>query len=209
MILITGATGLLGSYIARYLVAAGLPVRAIKRATSDLSLLAEAKDQIEWVDADVLNIPSLEDAFQGVSYIYHSAAAISFKKSERERMMKINIEGTANVVNVANYMGVQRLLHVSSVAALGKGKTDTMLNEDAVWEDSPYDTGYGLSKYLGELEVWRGMVEGLDAVIINPSTILGAGRWSDSSTRIFSKVEEGLSFYPKGSNGYVDVRDVA
>lgn len=209
MILITGATGLLGSYIARYLVAAGLPIRAIKRATSDLSLLAESKDKIEWVEADVLDIPALEEAFQGVTHIYHSAAAISFNKKERDRMLKINIEGTANVVNVALDMGVQRLLHVSSVAALGKGKTDTLLSEDAVWEDSPYDTGYGLSKYLGELEVWRGMVEGLDSVIINPSTILGAGRWSDSSTRIFSKVEEGLSFYPKGSNGYVDVRDVA
>lgn len=209
MILITGASGLLGSYIARYLVQDGRAVRGLRRKTSDMSLLAGADKVMEWVEGDVMDVMALEEAMQGVTQVIHSAAIVTFLAAKKPYMMKVNIEGTANVVNVALDMGVERMLHISSVAALGKGKPNTLLDETVEWEESPYDSGYGLSKYLGEMEVWRGMVEGLNAAIINPSTILGAGRWSDSSTRIFSKVEEGLSFYPTGSNGYVDVRDVA
>lgn len=209
MILVTGATGLLGSYIARYLVKSGHQVRAIKRPTSDLSLLAEAKDAIDWVEGDVLDIVSLEDAFAGVTQVYHSAATISFKPSERDYMFKVNVEGTANVVNVALHTGVHKLLFVSSVAALGKGKPGILLDEEAEWEDSPYDSGYGFSKYLAEMEVWRAMLEGLHAVILSPSMILGAGKWSDSSLKIFSRTAAGLSFYPVGTNGFVDVRDAA
>lgn len=209
MILITGATGLLGSYIARYLVSEGRAVRGLRRKTSDMSLLAGADKAMEWTEGDVLDVVALEEAMQDVTHVIHSAAVVTFLAAKKPYMMQVNIEGTANVVNVALDMGVQRLLYISSVAALGKGKPDTVLHEDIEWEESPYDSGYGLSKYLAEMEVWRGMVEGLNAAIINPSTILGAGRWSDSSTRIFSKVEEGISFYPTGSNGYVDVRDVA
>lgn len=209
MILVTGATGLLGSYIARYLVSKGERVRAIRRSSSDLSLLAEATDKIEWVEGDVLDIVALQDAFEGVDYVYHSAATISFRPSEQNHMFKVNVEGTANVVNTALDLGIKKLLFVSSVAALGKGKPGIVLDEDAEWEDSPYDSGYGLSKYLAEMEVWRAMLEGLKAVIINPSTILGAGKWDDSSLKIFSRTERGLSFYPTGTNGFVDVRDVA
>lgn len=209
MILLTGATGLLGSYLARYLVLQSKEVRALKRPTSDLSLLGDAKDYIEWVDGDLLDITSLEEAMDGVDQVYHSAAFISFLPKQKQQMFKINVEGTQNIVNMALDMNVQKLLHVSSIAAIGKGKPETLLTEETAWEESPYDFGYGLSKYLGELEVWRGMVEGLNSVIINPSTIMGAGRWSDSSTKMFQRVNDGLSFYPKGSNGFVDVRDVA
>ncbi|MDX2002432.1 MAG: NAD-dependent epimerase/dehydratase family protein [Chitinophagales bacterium] len=209
MVLVTGATGLVGSYLTKYLLKANKQVRAIKRPSSDLSLLGDYVAQIEWVDGDVLDIVSLEDAMQGVEQVYHAAAFISFRPSQRQQMLKINAEGTANVVNVALQQGIKKLLYFSSVTALGTSKHGEILDEKSEVLDADYDSSYGLSKYLGEIEVWRGMLEGLKAVIVNPSLILGAGRWSDSSLKLFSQVDHGIDFYPVGSNGYVDVRDVA
>lgn len=208
-VLVTGATGFIGSYLCRYLLERGFDVRALKRKTSDLSLLGDCQTKIEWIEGDVLDVDSLNIAMDGVKKVYHSAAVVSYSKRNEKSLFKVNVEGTANVVNTAIDLKIEKLLHISSVAALGKAKSDEILKESQQWEENKNNSPYGLSKHMAEMEVWRGIAEGLSAVIINPSFVLGAGRWSDSSVKVFERVYEGLSFYPKGSNGYVDVRDVA
>lgn len=209
MVLVTGANGFLGSYLVRYLLQQGYPVRAIKRPTSDLSLLGDAAEQVEWVTGDVLDIPSLEQAMEGVDKVYHSAAVVTFDPKDLAQLFKVNVEGTSNVVNVALAKGVRKLLFVSSIAAIGKNMKVDRISEATEWEDNKYNMPYGISKYQAEQEVWRGVAEGLDAVVVNPSFILGAGKWSDSSVQVFDKVAKGTPFYPAGSIGMVDVRDVA
>lgn len=207
-VFITGATGFLGSYLAKALLLQGHEVSALKRATSDLSMLGEAAAQIKWHEGDVTDVLSLEEAMEGVEQVYHAAAMLAFGGKSFDKMLKVNVEGTANVVNVALSQGVQKLLYVSSITALGKSKDNSAIDETGDWETSPMESQYGHTKYLGELEIWRGIAEGLDAVIINPSTILGAGKWSEGSIQIFHQVAKGVPFYPTGSNGFVDVRDV-
>lgn len=207
-VFVTGATGFLGSYLVRTLVAQNYHVRALKRAKSDLSLLGDAATKVAWVEGDVNDIVSLEDAMEGVDQVYHAAALLAFGGRNFNRMYKVNVEGTANVVNAALKMGVKKLLYVSSITALGESKDNSPIDENGDWEASPMESEYGHTKYLGELEIWRGVAEGLDAVIINPSTILGAGKWEDGSIQIIHQVAKGVPFYPTGSNGFVDVRDV-
>ncbi|HXH18462.1 MAG TPA: NAD-dependent epimerase/dehydratase family protein [Chitinophagales bacterium] len=209
MILVTGSTGFLGSYLVRYLVRDGLHVRALKRPTSDLSLLAEAKDKVEWVEGDVTDIPALEDAFKGIEKVYHAASVVALEAPGRKRMLKVNVEGTANVVNVALAKGVKKLLYVSSSSALRMPAGGGWIDEHTEPEKNGLDSDYGISKFLGEREVWRGMAEGLKAVVVNPTVLLGAGRWAETSARIFGAVAKGQLFYPTGSTGYTDVRDAA
>src|SRR5690606_9776453 len=141
---------------------------------------------------------------------YHVAGMISFVPSERDKMLKINIEGTANVVNACLDASVEKLMHVSSVAAFGNSKENVLLDESAQWEEDDIKSPYARSKFLGEMEVWRGMAEGLKAVIVNPSLIVGPGYWIGSGpAAIFNKIDEGVPVYTYGTNGYVDVRDVA
>ena len=209
MILVTGGSGLVGSYLIRQLLENGeTQIRAIKRTTSDLSLLEDVTDKIEWIEGDVMDILSLEEAFKDVSQLYHCAAIVSYDPKDRQKMMRINAEGTANVVNVSLEKGISKMVHVSSIAALGRTKKVEKLSEKTVWSDSKYNSNYGISKFLSENEVWRGIAEGLNAVIVNPSIILGAGKWGDTSTKLFKEVANGLKFYPPGVTGYVDVRDV-
>lgn len=208
-VLVTGASGFIGSYLCRFLLKKGFDVKALKRRTSDLSLLGNSANEIEWIEGDVLDIDSLSTAMEGVDKVYHSAAVVSYDSKQDKNLFKVNVEGTANVVNIALDNNISKLLHISSVAALGKAKANEIMDEKVEWEDDSTNSAYGFSKYLAEMEVWRGMAEGLPAAIINPSFVLGAGKWTDSSVRVFQRVYEGLSFYPKGSNGYVDVRDVA
>ncbi len=208
MILVTGATGLVGSYLCRQLIADGKQVRAIRRKSSALTVLGDAADKIEWVYGDVTDVSSLEYAMPGVEQIYHCAAYVGYAPKDREMVFKINVEGTANVVNLAIDFGVKKLLHVSSIAALGKDVKKGVITESTEYQDSKYNSIYGQSKFLAEQEAWRGMAEGLDVVVVNPSLILGAGRWNTSSLQVFSKLDEGVSFYSKGSSGYVDVRDL-
>ncbi len=209
MILVTGATGFVGSYLTRYLIKNGNAVRAIRRSSSDLSLLAEAKDKVEWIEADVLDVPSLEEAFKGIKKVYHLASLISFDPAERTKMMKVNIEGTANVVNVALQAGIAKMVYASSYSSLGRSENNDLIDENADWDKNSHDTYYSISKLQAEQEVWRGIAEGLNAVIVNPTLVLGAGKWSDSSTQLFGAVAKWQPFYPIGSTGYVDVRDVA
>jgi dihydroflavonol-4-reductase len=165
--------------------------------------------QIEWVEGDILDLAALSRAMAGVTVVIHTAAVISFNPADRTRMHKINVEGTANIVNVCLANGVSKLCYVSSVAALGRKKNDHQISEDSKWEHSAYNSYYGQTKYLAELEVWRGMAEGLSGVIINPSIILGPGNWGQGSTKLFKYVWDEHAFYTGGSISYVDVRDVA
>lgn len=209
-ILITGGTGFLGAYIIRELIEKKYAVRAIRRTGKLPAFIPkEILDRVEWVEGDILDVVSLEEAMHNVDAVIHSAGMISFVKKDHDRMQKINIEGTANVVNIALEKNVNRFVHISSVAALGRTVHGGKVNEEKKWENSKVNTGYGESKYRGELEVWRGISEGLNGVILNPSTFLGYGDWNTGSCAIFKNVYEEFKWYAPGINGFVDVEDVA
>jgi len=215
-ILITGATGLVGSTVARQFLAENHIVYALFRPGSDRSLLADIENKIQWVEGDILDISSLEKAIEEVEYVVHTAAVVSFIPKERKMMYKVNMEGTANVVNVCLKSDIKKLCHVSSIAALGRPDSrkiiegqDMVIDEEQRWEESPENSEYAKSKYLAELEVWRGIEEGLNAVIVNPTLILGEGDWAKSSTQIFRYVFQEKPFYTEGIANYVDVQDVA
>ncbi|MEM6965427.1 MAG: SDR family NAD(P)-dependent oxidoreductase [Bacteroidota bacterium] len=208
-ILVTGGTGFVGSYLLRQLVEKGYNnIVAIKRKSSRMDLVEEVKDKIEWVDCDILDVLGLEKAMEDVQQIYHAAAVVSFDSKQRKKMHQVNIQGTANVVNIALTQEVEKLVHVSSIAAIGRRKKLKIISEKTKWETSDFNSEYGISKYLSEQEVWRGIAEGLSATIINPGVILGAGFWEEGSASFFSKMWKGNRFYGKGGSGFVDVRDV-
>lgn len=218
MILVTGGTGLLGSHLLIELVRAGKLVRALKRERSDTSMVHkifsyylsdpdELFQKIEWVDADLLDFTALEDALDGVSEIYHCGAMVSFHPKDHPLMLKVNIDGTTNLVNLSVEKKIRKFLYVSSVATLGRNHSAGFTDEETFWKTSIKNTAYSISKYGGEREVWRGMEEGLNAVIVNPSVILGPGFWEGTSG-LFTLLHKGLKYYPKGMNGYVDVKDV-
>jgi nucleoside-diphosphate-sugar epimerase len=210
-ILVTGGTGFLGSYIIKGLLNKNYAVRAIRRNTSKLPFYIprEIFDRVEWVEGDVLDVVSLEKAMEGVEAVIHSAAVISFLKQEKKWMNQVNIQGTANVVNMALEKNISRLVHISSVAALGRSASGAKINEEKKWLDSKLNSHYGISKQKAEMEVWRAMGEGLNAVIVNPSTVLGFGDWNTSSCRIFKNIYEEFPWYTEGINGFVDIEDVA
>ena len=220
MILLTGATGLLGSHIAYELLQQGKKIRALKRKDSNSTLIEkifsfytnehiELLNAIEWVEGDVLDLGSLEDAMVGITHVYHCAAMVSFLPKEKDKMMQVNIEGTANVVNAAMHAGVKKLCHISSIAALGSTIDGSMITEETWWKNNPSNSYYAISKYGAEREVWRAAEEGLNVVIVNPSFIIGPGDTSKSSSEAFGILRKGASWYTNGVNGYVDVRDVA
>ncbi len=215
-ILITGATGLVGSATARRFLDKGHTVLALHRAGSDRSLLRGQEERIQWMEGDILDVLSLEKALEKVDYVIHAAAVVSFVPRDTSTMYKVNVEGTANVVNACLKKGIRKLCHVSSVAALGRPDPRQMeqdvpivIDETQRWTDSPNNSAYAKSKYLAELEVWRGIAEGLSAVIVNPSLILGEGDWQKSSTQLFKYVYDGKPFYTEGTVNFVDVRDIA
>ena len=220
MILITGGTGLLGSHLVYELARQGFKIRAIYRNVARIKSVEkvfqyyspndylEILNLIEWVKGDILDINSLEDAMAGISQVYHCAGLVSFARRDFDKLIKINRVGTANVVNVCLAFGVQKIAYVSSTAAIG-GANNSTISENTKWEMSPETSGYSISKYSAEKEVWRGVEEGLDCVIVNPSVIFGAGNWEESSLTIFRTVNNGLKFYTRGKNGFVDARDVA
>lgn len=215
-VLITGATGLVGSAVARELLSEGHEVSALYRKNSDRNLLLDIASRIQWIEGDILDITSLEVATEGIDFMVHTAAVVSFVPRDRKMMYKVNIEGTANVVNTCLKSGVRKLCHVSSIAAIGRPDSrkiipgqDITLDENQRWEDSPENSEYAKTKHLAELEVWRGIAEGLNAVIVNPTLILGEGDWSKSSTQIFRYVYKEKPFYTEGLANYVDVLDVA
>lgn len=220
MILVTGGTGLVGSYLLYELTRKGYKVRALLRPgkkpydTKKLfNCLSPENDrlieQIEWAEGDVLDPFSLSEAMQGVDYVYHCAALISFNPRELKEMLAVNVEGTSNVVNACLENGIKKLCHVSSIASLGQPENGEMIDENAKWKTSRINSGYAISKYGGEREVWRGIEEGLNAVIVNPSVIIGAGCHPKAINKLFHSIQNFIPFYSLGVNGYVDVRDVA
>ncbi|MEP6700361.1 MAG: SDR family NAD(P)-dependent oxidoreductase [Bacteroidota bacterium] len=209
-ILVTGGSGFLGSYIIKQLVEKGYAVRAIRRSTAiPFWISSSILNTVEWIEGDILDVVSLEEAMEGIDSIIHSAAVVSFAKKDRQTMYQVNVEGTANVVNIALEKKVKRLIHISSVAALGRTAGGGHVTEEKKWEESKVNTHYAKSKYKAELHVWRGISEGLEAVILNPGTILGYGDWNNSSCAIFKNVYEEFNWYSSGINGFVDVEDVA
>jgi dihydroflavonol-4-reductase len=209
-ILVTGGTGFLGAYIIKNLIEKGNSVRAIRRSPKLPFFIPKTiLDKVEWVEGDILDFHSLSDAMQGIDRIIHTAAIVSFSKKNRSEMYQTNIEGTANVVNAALENNVKRLLHVSSVAALGRTTKQEMIDESKKWEENKNNTHYAKTKHYAEMHVWRGFAEGLTGAVINPSTILGFGDWHQSSCAIFRNVYKGFPWYTKGINGFVGVEDVA
>ncbi|MCB9292492.1 MAG: NAD-dependent epimerase/dehydratase family protein [Lewinellaceae bacterium] len=209
-ILITGATGFVGSYLLRYLVEQGYSnLRAVRRRSSTMELPGPAAQKVEWVEGDITDPVFVEEAMSGIKRVFHGAAAVSFDPRDRDKMMKTNGDGTANIVNAALYEGIDKLLHISSIATLGGVRDGMTLSEKDTWQRSRFNTNYAISKYLAEQEAWRGMAEGLRVAIVNPSVILGSGKWEEGTARFFSQAYKGISFYPEGATGFVDVRDVA
>ena len=209
MYLVTGATGLIGSFICRAMLQAGYSLRGLRRDTSDMSLVADIHDKIEWVEGDLLDIVNLEKNMQGISGVIHSAAFISYDSRHEALMQKINVEGTSNIINVSLKQNVTHFLHMSSVAAVGKKVTDEYVDETHTITPDDNLTGYARSKWLAEVEVWRAIAEGLPAVVLNPSLVLGPGSLDKSSTQVFKYVWDEKRFYTAGIVNYVDVRDVA
>ncbi len=204
-ILVTGATGLIGTTLISRLLGQGKKVKAIYNKTAlphyDHPLYSQAQ-------CDILDVITLEEVMKDVEQIYHCAGLVSFHKKDEERLYKINVEGTANVVNAALNAGVKKLVHVSSVAALGRIREDEPIHEKMNWTPETSNSKYGESKHLGEMEVWRGIAEGMEAVIVNPTIILGPGNWNEGSTAIFKSAYYEFPWYTNGTSGFVDVRDV-
>lgn len=209
-VLVTGGTGFIGAYIIKELIEKGYSVRAIRRSNKLPFFISPGiVNKAEWVSGDILDVISLNEAMQGVDYVIHSAASVSFMRNERAVMYNTNVDGTANVVNFALENGIKKLVHISSISALGRTTAGEQVNEEKKWVTSKLNSHYGISKNKAEMEVWRAMGEDLDAVIINPSTVLGFGNWHDSSCAIFKNVYKGFKWYTKGINGFVSVEDVA
>ena len=216
MILVTGATGLVGSHLVCSLTAQDHKVRAIYRDEASLEKFkmvaarySKAQlDKVEWLEADLLDLISLEDACQGITTIYHAAAFISFDPRDQRKLRKINIEGTANLVNVALSKGVTKICHISSVATLGKALAGQAITEETEWNPQQPGSGYAISKYGAEMEIWRGGQEGLKVCMLLPSVILGEGHWNSASGNLIKKGANGMPFYTPGGSGFVDVQDV-
>lgn len=223
MILVTGATGLLGSHVVGQLISGGSDVRAMFRSEERKAVTehivhhyfpenaAELLTRVEWVSGDILDLTELEDAMRGCDQVVHCAALVSFDPKDFWRLFQHNRRGTANVVNTALDLGIEHLVYVSSTAAIGSDsvQNDGIRRETDHWNANEKASGYSLSKYSAEKEVWRAIEEGLPAAIVNPSVMFGPGSWNDSSLKIFRTLQEGLKYYTKGSNAFVDVRDVA
>lgn len=188
----------------------GYRVRAIRRSKQlPVFIPAIIFNKVEWIEGDVLDTGVLEKAMEGMDAVIHSAARVSFTGKDEREMYRINIEGTANVVNAALLKKISKLVHISSVAALGRTISGETVTEKKQWEDSDINTHYAVSKYHSELEVWRGSGEGLDTVIVNPSTILGYGDWNNTSCAIFKNAYQEFPWYSNGINGFVSVEDTA
>ena len=220
MILVTGGTGLLGSHLVYKLLQGDKKVRVLVREKSNkenihktISYYSNNADElvkkIEWAEGDILDIYSLTEALKDISEVYHCAANVSFLPEEAEEMMRGNVEGTANVVNACLEKSNVILCHVSSVAALPNSDKNSIITENTHWKGAVETSNYAISKYASEKEVWRGIEEGLQAVIVNPSIIIGPGEWKKSSTNMISASYKGIKFYTEGVAGFIDVRDVA
>ncbi len=221
MMLITGGTGLVGSHLLFRLTSQGESVKAICRASSNLDEVenlfrfyaneeaGELLKKIEWIEADLADYFSLENALEGINQVFHVAAMVSFNPGESQKMLQVNAEGTANLVNACLEKKVEKLCYVSSISSLGKPSNGDLIDENVEWQPDDNRSAYSHSKFRAEMEVWRASKEGLPVVIVNPSIIIGPVNWLRSSGRLFYSVYKGMPFYSDGTTGFVDVRDVA
>jgi len=182
---------------------------AIKRESSRLELLDGCEDKIQWIPASLQDIDLISEILPEVDVLIHTAAIVDFRKSKRDALYECNTHLVADLINACLRAEVKKVIHFSSIAAMGRAEESSLITEKTPWKESRLNSDYGKSKYLGELEVWRGVAEGLEAVIFNPSLVIGAGFWKKSTPTILPQVEKGRAFFPTGSNGIVDVRDVA
>ncbi|MDA6071449.1 NAD-dependent epimerase/dehydratase family protein [Flavobacterium sp. AC] len=222
MVLVTGGTGLVGAHLLLHLIENGESVRATYRnqkniqktkAVFDLYKKGDLFEKINWLEADILDVPSLEIAFIDIDYVYHCAAFISFDPKDEELLRKTNIEGTANMVNFSIAKGIKKFCFISSIAALGDiAPHETYITEETDWNPEKPHSDYAISKYGAEMEVWRGLQEGLDVMIINPGVILGpistTKIFDEGSSELYRKVANGLSFYTLGNTGFIAIDDV-
>ncbi|MGI9530198.1 NAD-dependent epimerase/dehydratase family protein [Lutimonas sp.] len=219
MILVTGGTGLVGSHLLYHLLLSNDSVRAIHQRSSDLNAVkkvfacytAEAEEmfnKIRWVEASLEDIPALDTAFEDITQVYHCAALVSFIRSEYKKMRRINIDGTTNIANLCISHKIQKLCFVSSVAAIENAAPGVIMDESDNWSSTSDKSGYSITKYGSEMEVWRASQEGVPVVIVNPGVIIGAGFWHKGSGSMFRKIQKGLKFYTKGITGFVGVEDV-
>jgi dihydroflavonol-4-reductase len=204
-VLVTGGAGLLGNELLKQLLNEGYNVTAIYHS----SLVTLTHPNLNIQQCDILDVSALEDVMQGTTDVYHCAAIVSFEPGDQGHLFKINVEGTENIVNACVAANVRKLLHVSSVAALGRIRKGEVITEDMQWTEETSNSIYAKSKYFGELEVWRGIGEGLQAVIVNPSIILGGDNWESGSSALFKSAYNEFKWYTEGISGFVDVRDVA
>ncbi|MDA3954629.1 MAG: NAD-dependent epimerase/dehydratase family protein [Bacteroidales bacterium] len=220
MILVTGGTGLVGSHLLYDLVKKDEPVRAIIRNRDKIELVKKVFSyysddyekliqKINWVQGDILDLYSLEESFSEVRKVYHCAAIVSFDGKDKNELINANVQGTENVVNLCLSNNIEKLCHVSSIASLGGALNGEPIDENNKWTTSKNRSTYSVSKFKSEMEVWRGVQEGLNAVVVNPSVILGPGFWNSGSGSLFSKAAKGLKYFTKGATGFVDVRDVS
>lgn len=207
-ILITGITGLFGSQLAKEFSALG-QIFGLVRPEQAIDSAPFQKQSITLREGELADFDSLYDALDGIDLVIHSAGLVSFSSDQKENLIEVNTEGTKNLVNAMLSKGVKKLIHVSSVAAIGRSAEYPTIDEEFKWVESPLNTGYAVSKYLGELEVWRAAQEGLDVLVVNPSILLGKANYGKSSSAIYSYVLEENPFYPKGDLNYIDLRDAA
>ena len=218
MILVTGGTGLVGSHLLLELAKSNTQVRAIYRTASKLETVKKIFsyytpsaqtlfDKIDWVKADILDIPAMEIAFDGIEYVYHAAALISFDPNDFDTLQKVNVEGTANIINLCTAFEVQKLCYVSTIGTIGKSLPNQKATENNEWTDQNTNV-YALTKFAAEIEVWRGSQENLKVVIINPGVILGPGFWETGSGKLFKTANKGYRYCPPGGTGFITVTDV-
>lgn len=209
MILVTGASGLVGLHLVQHLSAQQQKVRALYKTKIPALLPGTLSVYIEWAQCDILDIDALEKCFEEITQVYHCAAIVSYDPRMKDAMMEINVEGTAGIVNFCVEKEIEKLVYVSSIAAIGKEDEGTLITEKTIWNTTQYKISqYAISKQKAEMEVWRGIAEGLNAVIVNPAVILGEGDLSKSSTNLFKIVYDEFPYYTKGATAWVDVKEV-
>jgi dihydroflavonol-4-reductase len=222
MVLVTGGTGFLGAHLLLHLIENEENVTAIYRNKATIAKTesifkvknkSDLFNKISWLEADILQIPSLEPVFQNIDYVYHCAGLLSFDRNDEEQLRKINVEGTANIVNLCLHFKIKKLCYVSSIAALGDLKpNETELSETSEWNPEKVHSDYAISKYGAEMEIWRGQQEGLNVLVVNPGVIIGDWKatllWNEGSGKILQTIKSGISFYTNGSTGFVTVYDV-